>query len=488
MSKDLASRSISSVKWNAVSNSVNVVIGFVQSIVLARLLPIETFGVIAGAASIVIITSGLANFGMGSAFLYRCEETEDLEHTAAVHFTLQMVLNLIWTVLMVAGGFLFIQPSPDGFRTAYFVIMFSKTATNFAKTPHSILARQVQHRRLALVSIFDVVFTFIATSVLAILGQPLWSLLSMYIVTVAANFIMLYVWKPVWSPKLKWSASTVKFFLGFGGKQMISQWLRDALDRADELWTNIYLGSVPLGFYSKAYSFAQYPGNVLASPVQNVALGTYAEIANNRKRLSDAFHQTNSLLIRTGFFLGGLLALTAPEFITIFLGERWLPMLTAFRLMLPFTLLDPMKKTMGGLFVAVGKPEVIVKIRSVQLVIMVIGLFILGNLLNIEGVALAVDIMMVVGIVMVLTRAREYVDYSFRKLFSMPFVAVIASLSAGFTFDHFFSPGLSAIVSGIIKVLGFSAIYLGVLALFDRREMKVFYRYFNQHILKFFFD
>jgi len=488
MSKDLAKRSIRSVKWNAISNSVNVVVGFVQSIVLARLLPIETFGVIAGAASIVVITSGFSNFGLSGAFSYRCEETEDLEHTAAVHFTLQLVLNLIWTAVMVAGGFLFIQPSPDGFRTAYFVITLSKTATNFANTPHFILARQVQFRRLSLLSIIDVIFTFISTAVLAILGQPLWSLLSMYIVTVAANFFMLYVWRPVWRPKLKWSASTVKYFLGFGSKQVLSRWLMDALDKVDELWTKSYLGSEPLGFYSKAYSFAQYPGRILATPVQNVTVNTYAEIAKNRNKLSDTFHQANSLLIRTGFFMGGMLALVAPEFITIFLGERWLPMLTAIRLMLPFTLFDPMKKTMGNLFVAVGKPEVIVKIRSVQLVVMVIGLFILGKLFSIEGVALAVDIMMVVGIAMVLKQAREYVDYSFRKLFSMPILAVLAALAAGFTFDHFYAAAFSHVISGIIKVIGFSSIYLGVLALFDRREMKVFYRYFNQHVLKHFLD
>jgi len=488
MNKDLAGRSINSVMWNSVSNGVNIVLGFIKSIVLARLLPIETFGIIAGAASIVVLTGGISTFGLGAAFTYRCEETEDLEHAAAVHFTLQLILNLIWTALMVAGGLLFIPPTDDGFRTAYFVITLSRTATNFTTTPRQILSRQVQHRRLALITICDVTLTFIFATILAVLNQPLWSLLSTYLVTVAVNFIFVYLWQPIWHPKLKWAASTVKYFLRFGSKQMLARWLLDALDRLDELWIKFYLGSVPLGFYSKAYAFAQYPGDILATPVQSVTFGTYAEIAHNRKKLSTAFHQSNSLLIRTGFFMGGLLALVAPEFITIALGERWLPMLTAFRLMLPFTLFDPMKKTMGNLFVAVGKPEAIVKIRTVQLIVMVIGLFILGNLLGIEGVALAVDIMVVVGIMMVLKRAHEYVDYSFKKLFFMPFLALFLSLAVGFAFDHFIAPHLIDIASGVIKVLGFSAIYLGLLMVFDRKEMKVFYNLLNQHVLKHLFE
>jgi len=66
----------------------------------------------------------------------------------------------------------------------------------------------------------------------------------------------------------------------------------------------------------------------------------------------------------------------------------------------------------------------------------------------------------------------------------MPFLTLFLSLAVGFAFDHFITPDLTAIVSGVIKVLGFSAIYLGLLMVFDRKEMKVFYRLFNQHIIK----
>jgi O-antigen/teichoic acid export membrane protein len=213
----------------------------------------------------------------------------------------------------------------------------------------------------------------------------------------------------------------------------------DALDKVDELWTKTFLGSVPLGLYSKAYSFALYPGYIVASPVNKVAMGIYAEVAQDRKRLSSAFFQTNALLIRTGFFLVGLLFLVAPEFIRVVLGERWMPMLNAFRLMLPFTLFDPMKKTMANLFVAVGKPEIIVKIRTYQLIVMITGLFVLGNLFGIEGVALAVDIMMLVGVGLILHNSKNYIDYSLKSLFLNPFLCMLAGLLVGYNFDYFIS-------------------------------------------------
>lgn len=484
MRDNLTSRSITSVKWNMVSNVVNIVITFVQSVLLARLLPIETFGIVAGAASIIGITGGLSNFGLGSAFTYRSKETQDIEHTAEVHFTLQLLINMVWTALMIVGGFLFIKETGDGFRLAYIVLTLSKTAMNFTNTAHFLLARKVEHKRLAIVTIFDVSITLIVSVALAFLDLPLWSLLSGDIVRVVVNVILLYIWKPVWRPRFRWATSTFKYFLSFGSKQVLARFLGDALDKADELWTKTYLGSTPLGYYSKAYNFAQYPSLILAGPVKNVAVGTYAEIAYDREKLSNAFFQTNALLIRTGFFLVGILFLIAPEFIRILIGERWLPMLMAFRLMLPFTLFDPMKKTMANLFIAVGKPEITVKIRAVQLTVMVVGMYLLGNLWGIEGVALSVDVMMLVGITLVLIRAKEFVDYSLKNFFLTPFIAMVISLALGFAFDQLVSPILPDILSALIEISIFSFVFIAIYYVIDKEDLKKYYRMLKKQIFK----
>ena len=65
--------------------------------------------------------------------------------------------------------------------------------------------------------------------------------------------------------------------------------------------------------------------------------------------------------------MAGLLALIAPEFIYLVIGRQWLPMLDAFRLMLLFTLLDPIRGTLANLFIAVGKPEKVLWARLAQL-------------------------------------------------------------------------------------------------------------------------
>ena len=483
-SSNLAQRSVTSVKWNAISNVFQIFFGFLQTVLLARLLPIETFGVFSGAAALTTLLGGFSSFGLGSAFTYRCQETEDIEQAAAVHFTLQSVINMIWVVLMLLGGFLFIRSRADGYFLAFIVLTLSKFAVNFANTPRVILSRQVQYKRIALINMVTVFTTLIISAILGLLKQPLWALMTTHIVGFLVDYFLLYFWKPVWKPRFLWIRSTINYYLNFGSKQVLSRFLSDALDHTDDIWTKTYLGSLAMGFYSKAYSFALYPTKIISDPIGTVSTSTYAEIAGVREKLSEAFHRTNAFLIRSGFLLVGLLVVVAPEFIRIVIGERWMPMMMTFRLMLPFTLFDPMKKSMANLFIAVGKPEITVKIRIIQLTVMMAGLFTLGRIFEIEGVALAVDLMMLVGIVLILRRARAFVDFSLKKLFLFPMIGLALGMAMVIYFEFVLGQIHSDVVTGLIKTVLFSFAYFGILLIFDLKEIKSVLYIANKYLLK----
>jgi O-antigen/teichoic acid export membrane protein len=467
---NLFRRSVSSTAWNVVSNGIQMVVFFGRSVLLARMLPPQVFGIYALADSIVTLTITLPNFGMGGAFLHRSSETQDEQHAAATHFTLKLLFVLLWLGLVALGAFLF---TTDETRMALLLIAGTTAGVELAQTPRLILTRRVVHRRLALLNALNALLTTLVALGLAWQGATLWALLSTNIVNLVVAWTVLYVWKPVWRPRWSWSPATIRYYLRFGSRNFLASVLLKALDRVDDLWTGIYLGDTPLGFYSKAYSFATYPRSILAAPLGSVAAGTYAELKEDRKRLSKAFFRTNALLVRSGFFLAGILALIAPEFIRLLLTEKWLPMLDAFRLMLVFTLLDPIKTTVANLFIAVGKPEQVIQARLVQLTVLLLGLFVLGPILGIAGVALAVNVMLVAGITLLLLKARPYVDFSIRRLFAAPAVAlIIAALAAWAVVTLRLIPG-SDWWTGGVKIVIFSALYLSTLLLLERKDAEI---------------
>jgi O-antigen/teichoic acid export membrane protein len=468
VSPDIAQRSITSVAWNISGHIVYIVMGFVRSWLLARWLPVEVFGVYGLAQSVLTLSGMLADFGMGGAFLHRAPETEDEEQAAAVHFTLTLLFTLVWATLMTVGAFVFARGET---RTALLVLTATASGVHLTNTPYMILIRRVMHRRLALLSMSSAVLITLVGVGLAWQGATLWALLATSIVGLSLRIAILYMWQPVWRPRLAWSSSVVRYFLRFGSRNVFADVLLRALDRIDDLWTGIYLGETPLGFYSRAYTFATYPRGVLATPVNLVAGGAYAELKEDRARLSRAFVRINALLLRSGFFLAGLIALVAPEFIRLMLGTKWLPMLAAFRLMLVFTLLDPIKITVADLFIAVGRPDQVVRARVIQLAVLVVGLVSLGSFLGIAGVALAVDAMLVLGTAILLWQARTYVDFSLGSLFAVPGLALLVGLFLSLGVVGL--PGIegSDWRTGFAKIMVFSVVYGVILLALERHQL-----------------
>lgn len=465
---NLLKRSVIAFSWNMGANLISVAVQFVRSILLARLLSVEVFGAYAFASSWVALTILFTGFGMDGAFLHRCEETEDINKAASVHFTLTTILLSIWILVMLLGALFF----TDGiYQQALIFLILVRGSVQLAETPRLILVRQVIHKRLALMEVIISITTTIGALILAYMGLGIWALLITDLITLFFTIVFLYLWQPVWKMQWVWSKPTVRYFFNFGRHNFGATLLSRALDRIDDLWTGIFLGKTPLGYYSRAYTFATYPRQVLATPVNSVASGTYAELKNDTRRLSQAFFRSNALLIRSGFFFAGILTLVIPEFIHLVIGVKWLPMLTTFRLMLLFTLLDPIKTTIASLFIALGKPSVVLRSRVIQLVVLIIGLFTLGYYYGIEGVAIAVDIMLLSGIGMLMWQARQYIQFSVRKLFLVPGIALLSGLLLVFSTVGFLDWSVYTWQTALYKGGAFSLIYGFILFLWEREEV-----------------
>jgi len=467
---NLIQRSVTSSVYNITANGISLVVGFVGAIALARLLAPEVFGVFAFVTSVVQLTSALPNFGFQAAFLHRTGGDAGItEEILRVCFTLKLLFSLVWAALMAGGVALL---APEHTRWAFWIVIAISLVGMQTATISFLLTRQVQFRRLAIAQAASAVATAIVSVGLAWGGWGLWALLGGNMAAVAVRVLLLYVIRPVWRPRLGWSSELARYFIGFGSKVFGTALLLEALDRVDDIWTGAALGDRALGFYDKAYGFATYPRHVFTAPLVQVVVGTYAELLGNRPRLSQTFAWINMLMARANFWVAALLWLVAPEFIRLALGDRWLPILAAFRLMLVYTMFDPIKNTISSVPILSGAPERVIRARLVQLVVLVAGLFALGPGLGIAGVALAVDVMLVVGMVILYAEARRFVDFSLRQFFGIPTVALGLGLVAVHGALALSGIGGNDWLTGAVKGLVFSLVYAGILLLTERAELQ----------------
>lgn len=465
---DLAKRSISSALWQIPPGLLQIILPFLSSIYLARWLDINIFGDYALASSIVVMTSTLMGFGMHSALVHRAEETIDENIAANVHFSLKLFISIGWIILFFILTFIL---ATDELFIPLVVIGSSHFVHSITETHRLILIRRVVHKRLSIIQLISIIVSTPVMLLFALNGFGIWSLLIGNVIGAAIELYIMYFWKPFWKPKLLFDRKIIGYLIKFGAKVYPTMLLSDSLDRVDDVWVGFFLGNNAMGYYSRAYRFATYPRRLLASPISSIAGGMYAELKNNREKLSRAFMTVNAILLRSGFVLSGILWLVAPEFIRIFIGSKWMPMLNTFRLMIVFTMLDPIKLTLGNLLVyAVGKPELVLRVRFIQLFIMIVGIFTLGSAYGIEGVAVAVDLMLFIGIAFFLIILRRYVDYSIVSLFIVP--GIIFGISIGLARLAINLPFIprNDITTGGVKIFVFLIFYTFFIFIFEKKE------------------
>lgn len=466
----LLQRSITSSAHNLAANFVVLATGVVGSVLLMRLLPPEAFGAFALAVAIVQLTAVLPSFGFGPAFLNRTSGDNGVtEEILRVHFTLKLLFSLVWAVLLSVGVLLF---APAETRWIFIALIITTFCVMQTTTAVIMLTRQVRLQRLAMAQTISAIARLIIPVALAYYGWGIWALVSGNVVTAGVNILMLYVIAPVWRPRLGWSSALADYFIRFGGKVLGTAVLLEALDRIDDLWTGIYLGDRALGFYTKAYAFATYPRQALTKPLVQVVSGVYAEALHDRQRLSRIFAWVNILMTRANFGIAGLLWLIAPEFIRLILGAAWLPMLDAFRLMLIYIMFDPIKNMITAVLILADASPRLIRARLIQLAVLLVGLFVLGPRFNIAGVALAVNVMIVVGMLILYVEARRFVDFSLWQLLAAPTLALGAGLLAVYGALGMMETAVNDWLSALIKVTLFSLLYAGALLLLERARLR----------------
>lgn len=484
--KAVAARSISSSAYNIGSSTITLGLGFLRQVLLARaLLPAEV-GDFNNLSLVFLSLLGLlTHLASNQALIHR---QEDVQKAATTHFVLNLGLAGLRIILAFLAAPLLRQYYAAHIVQALLALAGLDLFRALNATPSVLMSKELDFRRLALLDVLTSLGMTITAPTMAYLGFGFWSLVGEQAAGVLVRTVMLWgvyrPWKARWS--IDWPLA--RWYLRFGWSMLLSGGLGFLLNQFDDWWAATALGSSAGGFYSEAYGYAGYPRRLVAGPVMDVFFPTYAKVQHDRISLSKTFFRVNSLVLRVGFLFAGMMALVAPEFIRIFPSAKWLPMVPTFRLMLIYTLFDPMIASAGSLAVALGQPQILTRIKAIQAAVFVPLVLLLARYyvpaasamasflglsgytpLGIEGIAIAADVMLLLGVVLTFRAMRRYVDFSPRRLFGWPLLGVSLGLAAGYVLEWAWALPNDWIAL-IAKAGLFGGTYLGLLLLVERRE------------------
>ncbi len=472
--------------WTGLAQGLLFALGVVKTIILARLVPREYFGLLAGATVWTSYLS-LGRLDLRLAVLKSQEEPEVLatqflieNASALLGFTLAGALAVAWPGLL--------PPAVWGL-----VVVLLAAAQIEALTSTSVYVAQHRLRQdlLGRLATLSALVGFIVPMFLALIGTALPALvlnalLPWLLPRVCAVFLIR------WRPRFAWHLAEMRAQLrlawvmwstGLLGKIAwdLDDWLVFNLHRPGPvIWRST--GVVAEALYARAFSIGKMPMDVAASSIGTSALALYTEsVARGPETLARAHRQLTWLLAWIVFSSGTLLFISADDLARV-LGPDWGPIAPLLRLMAAFVIGRPLLQNGAQLLLAMREERAFRRVMGVQAAVMLVACPPAVYWFGAAGAALVASVTSVVAVVAVERRVARCLGHSGWPLYVRPGAAALA---AGATVALLASvlPNdvwLAALIRASIPVLCFAA----VLWTFDRPAARETWRNVRQGLAR----
>jgi PST family polysaccharide transporter len=365
---------ISGSYWSAASNIGAQAVNFAITIILARLLVPDDFGVIAISSVIVGVITLFQDLGMGSAIIQKKEIDED---HLATSFSVSVATGfLIATVVIVISPFVALFYDKAILKPIIMVSAVGFLLSPLVSIHNSILTKNLEFRKIGILNVVNQVVSGGVSVVLAVTNFGVWSLV---LGKLFAQLLMIPAyWKTAnWIPKFRFRKTSFHELFSFSSSLLGFNILNYFSRNFDNLVVGKYLGAATLGHYSIAYNLMLKPLQLISWSVGRVLFPTFSGIQDEKGRVRAAYLKIVRAISLVTFPMMTGLIIVAREFVLTFYGAKWEPVVLPLQLLCTVGALQSISTTSGTILLSQGRSDLMLKLGLFEAVIMLVA-FIAG--------------------------------------------------------------------------------------------------------------
>lgn len=381
---------VKNVSWASSGMLATKLVRTASTLLLARLLAPESFGLIAVAGLVVDLLNRFKEFGFGAAFIQKtyADATEERRAANTAFWTgaaanVVSFLGLFCAAPWVATFF----EAPQATNVIR-VVSCSLLLEIFGAVPALLLMKRMQFKALAIREIVQGGTYGMVAVALALLGGRVWSLVFGQLAASAVAIAVL--WRSTeWRPRWEYQPAFARAFFQFGKYVWLMGLLGSVGDGLDRLIIGRVYGPAQLGLYTMAFTLATVAAVPLGSLISKVAYPYFCALRADPPALRGAVETSLDYIMLVSIPAGLGIAAVAPLLVHVVLTAKWqgaVPVLGIFSLHGIFFVLAVLAVP---LLQAVGKPAVPVGLLVGQYALKAAALFVLNGF-GIVGIAWAV--------------------------------------------------------------------------------------------------
>ncbi len=250
----LKNKAVSGFIWRLLQNAGTQVVGFVVSIILARLLMPSDYGLIAIIGIFTSIANVFIQTGFSSAVIQKQELNEKDKST--MFFSSAVLGILLYVLLYAAAPFIAVfynEPLLTGlFRVQSLTVLIG----SFSSVHQALITREMKFKKSFAASLIAMIAQGVTGIALALLDYGAWALVYSTLVNVAVNGVVIFI-VCGWMPKWVFSLGSLKSMLGFSIKMLGAALLNSFFLNIRSLIIGKQYSSEDLAYYTKGNQLPQ---------------------------------------------------------------------------------------------------------------------------------------------------------------------------------------------------------------------------------------
>ena len=318
--QSLKDKTVKGTFWSGIDNMAQFGVTFIVSIILARLLTPDDYGLIGIVTIFTSVCTVIINSGFTNALIRKNDVTDDDYNTS-------FIVNLLMSFLLYAIIFVCSPLIANFFHKEELTALTRVSSLGmiigaFSLVQQTIITKCIDFRTQAIITIIASITSGCIGVVLALVGFGVWALVIQGLSAQLLRTIMLWVFN-TWMPKLRFSTASFHELFGFGWKMVISGVIDTVWAQLNQVVIGRFYNPASLGQYTRANQFSSLFSSNLTSVVQRVTFPVLSNIQDDKDRMISAYRHiikiTMYVTAISMFFLGAV----SEPLLYCLIGPQW---------------------------------------------------------------------------------------------------------------------------------------------------------------------
>ena len=366
MPSNLKRKMTSGLFWNSIDRFSNQGLSFVFSVLIARIVSPDNYGVIAMLYVFTDVAQVFIEGGITSAIIRKPNLSEEDLSTAFflnIGVAAFSYVILFCTAPLVASFYQMPLVESVLRWTSVVLLLNSLCIVQQAK-----LTIDLDFRLQAKLNLFSTAISGVVGLVMAYRGGEIWALVGQMISFSLFRSLLFWLYSK-WRPKVSFSKNAYRYLFGYGSKLLFANLQERLYNNLTPIIIGKFYCPTQLGFFSRAQGFAMLPAMNITGILQKVTFPILSKMQDDNELLIKNYRRILRMSAFCVFPLMTLLFAVSAPLIRILLTEKWQDSVPMLQILCFAMILFPIHAINLNLIQVKGRSDLVLKLEIIKRVI-----------------------------------------------------------------------------------------------------------------------